>query len=115
MAKKSIASKIETSRIVISIIYILLGISSVLSAWDSIVSLDFSMPVYELISTIVGVLMFFSGIMGLAKVKGAVCHLCGVIIFVASATAVVISFMRGGYNEMSLVQALLAWLFIVCI
>ncbi len=115
MAKKSIASKIETTRIVISIIYILLGVSSVLAAWDFIVSLDFSMPVYELISTAVGVLMFIAGIMGLAKVKPAVCHLCGVIIFVASAASVVLSFLRGAYSDMSLVQALLAWLFIVCI
>jgi hypothetical protein len=115
MAKKSVASKIETTRIVICIIYILLGISSVLAAWNSIVSLDFSMPVYELISTAVGVLMFASGIMGLAKVKGAVCHTCGVIIFAVSAISVALSLIQGSYNDMSLVQALLAWLFIVCI
>lgn len=116
MAKRSIASKIETTRIVISIIYILLGISSVLTAWDFIVSLAlFSMPLFDIISVAVGVLMFFSGIMGLAKINPTVCHLCGVVIFVASAASVVLALAGGTFSETGLVQALLAWLFIVCI
>lgn len=115
MAKKSSVSKNEVIRIVVSIIYIVLGVSSVITAWDALVRLDFSSDLPELISTAVGVMMFLSGVLGLARVRLGACRFCGIIIFIASTVSFILAIVRGGAWDNSLVQALLAWLFIVCI
>ena len=114
MAKKSSVSKNEVIRIVVSIIYIVLGVSSVITAWDALVRFDFSKDLPELISTAVGVMMFLSGVLGLARVRLGACF-CGIIIFIASTASFILAIVRGGAWDNSLVQALLAWLFIVCI
>lgn len=114
MAKKKKSSKISKSdavRIVVSLIYICMGVASVFAALEALVKLDLA----GILTSAVGVLMFVSGILCLAKLKTGVCRAFGVIIFIVSTVSVVNSILGGMFDFTGLTQALLAWLFIICI
>ena len=96
-------------RIIISIIYIIWGIYSPISALRAIVALD----IPALISAGVGILMLIAGIFGLLGMKRIKCRVFGIIIFIFSAVAVVTALPALSWT--SIVTALLAWLFIVCL
>lgn len=96
-------------RIVISIIYIAWGVFSPLSAIDAVISLN----VGAIAAAAVGVLMLLAGIFGLIGIKKSKCRLFGVIIFIFAIAAVVLALPV--INWRSIVTAVLAWLFIVCI
>ena len=96
-------------RIVISIVYIAWGILSPLSALRAVVALD--LP--ALASAAVGVLMLLAGIFGLIGIKKIKCRLFGVVIFLCSVGSVVLALPAVSLH--SIITALLAWLFIVCL
>ena len=96
-------------RIVISIVYILWGIYSPISAIQAVLALNVS----ALISAAVGVLMLFAGIFGLFGMKKIKCRIFGIIIFVFSLVAVITALPTISAN--SIITALLSWLFIVCL
>ena len=96
-------------RIVISIVYILWGIYSPISAIQAVLALNVS----ALISAAVGVLMLLAGIFGLFGMKKIKCRIFGIIIFVFSLVAVVMALPSLSAN--SIITALLSWLFIVCL
>ena len=96
-------------RIVISIVYIIWGIWSPLSAIGAILTLN---PA-ALVSAAVGVVTLLAGILGIANVKKSVCKTFGVIIFVLSIIAVVMALPSISVN--SIINAILAWLFIICL
>ncbi len=93
-------------RVVISIIYILWGILSPLSVLNAILALD----IPALLSAGLGVLMLLAGIFGLLGVKRSKCKLFAVIICVFAVVSAVFAF-----SVNSLITALLAWLFIICL
>ena len=96
-------------KIVISIIYILWGLYSPISAIEAILALDIG----AIASATVGVLMLLAGIFGLFGIKKMKCRVFGLIIFVCSLVAVVVALPSLSVN--SIVTAVLAWLFIVCV
>ena len=96
-------------KVIISIIYIVWGIFSPLTAIKEIIELDIG----GLASATVGVLMLLAGVFGLMGIKKNKCRIFGVIIFVCAIVAVVLEL--PAINITSIITAVLAWLFIVCI
>lgn len=96
-------------RVLISILYIVWGILSPISAIKSLIALDLS----GIVTAVVGVFMLIAGFFGLLGIKRAKVRTFGVIIFVAAAISVAISL--PAINFVSIITAILAWLFIIAI
>ena len=96
-------------RIIISLVYIVWGIYSPISAIQAIIALDLG----AILSAAVGVLTLLAGIFGLIGIKKSKCRIFGIVIFIFSAAAAVLALPAIATN--SIVNAILAWLFIVCI
>ncbi len=104
------ASKKNVTRVIISIIFIAYGISSVFAALDALLNLDFA----GILGCALGVIMFVTGIFGLVKSQIKVCRVLGVIICILSALEFALALAGGAFVVQSLVQALLAWLYFDC-
>lgn len=122
MAKKS---KHNLFRIIVSIIYIVLGgVGAVMAVRSFIGALGGStVIVKELISTIAyvaaGVVMFVAGILGFLNIKPKLCRILGLVIFVIAAVSLVLAILSSGLGAfgllatwISLAQAVVAWLFV---
>jgi hypothetical protein len=96
-------------RILISIVYIVWGIYSPISAIQVIIALN--LP--AIVSAAVGILMLLAGIFGLFGLKRGKCKAFGVVIFVFAIVSLVLALPIISVN--SIVTAILAWLFILCI
>ena len=96
-------------RVIISLIYIAWGIYSPISVLNAVIDMNVS----ALISAGVGLLMLLAGISGLFGLKKLKCRVFGIVIFIAAVAAVVTALPAVSVN--SVVTAVLAWLFIVCI
>jgi hypothetical protein len=96
-------------KIIISIIYIAWGIASPLMAINAVMALD----VGAIASAAVGILTLLAGIFGLIGIKKMKCRIFGIVIFICSAAAVVLAL--PSISIPSIVTAVLAWLYIVCI
>lgn len=106
MAKKSTKLVLK---IVISIIYIIWGIYSPIQAFDAVLALD----VGAMISAGVGLMTLFAGIFGLIGMKKIRCRIFGIIIFVVSLAGIAAAL--PSVNVSSIITAVLAWLYIVCL
>ncbi len=93
-------------RVIISIIYIIWGALSPLLAIGALLALDVS----ALLSAGLGILMLLAGIFGLIGVKKSKCKIFAVIIFIFAVASAVFAF-----SVSSVITALLAWLFIICL
>lgn len=107
--KKSTQSTL--TRVLISIIFIALGTSSVISALQGLVTLNLSIG----IATVLGILMFITGIISFCG-KMKACRVLGVLICVLSIAMLVMSLPSATLGSLQgpalyLTQALLAWLF----
>lgn len=109
MAKKMKKNTKNVLKIIISIVYIIWGIWSPIQAFSALVALD----VGAMISAGVGILTLLAGIFGLFGMKKEKCRVFGIIICVFSIIGVVAALPT--INVSSIITALLAWLFIVCI
>lgn len=96
-------------KVIISIIYILWGIYSPITAFQAVLALD----VGAIASAAVGILMLLAGIFGLIGIKKIKCRIFGIVIFICSLAAVVLAL--PAISVQSIITALLAWLFIVCL
>ena len=96
-------------RVVISIVYIVWGLWSPISAFKAVLALDMG----AIISAAVGVITLLAGIFGLLGAKKSMCRTMGVIIFIGAIVAIV--FALPTINVNAIVNAILAWLFIACI
>lgn len=96
-------------RIIISIVYIVWGIYSPISAIQAILTLN----VGAMISAAVGILTLLAGIFGLLGMKKQNCRIFGIIILVVSIIGAAVAI--PSINVNSIVTALLAWLFITCL
>ncbi len=94
--------------IIISILYIIWGIGAPLSAINALLDLN----VGAMISAAVGLVMLFAGIFGLFRIKPLKRRVLGIIIFVGAAISLVTS-LKTGFQWQPIVQAVLAWLYIV--
>ena len=66
-----------------------------------------------MISAAVGILTLLAGIFGLIGVKKEKCRVFGIIIFIFSVIAAVLALPTIATN--SIINAILAWLFIICL
>ncbi len=98
-------------RVILSILYIIWGIAAPLSLIKAIIAFDLA----AILGLVGGVLMLLAGVLGLLKVKVSLCRSFGVIIFLINGVSFVLTLLGGGFNLTTLVSALLAWLFIVCL
>lgn len=98
-------------RVVISILYIIWGITAPITAISAILAFDIS----AIIGAAVGIVMLLAGIFGLLGIKSAKCKLFGAIIFVGAAVSFVLSLIGGGFAWSQIISAVLAWFFITCI
>jgi len=96
-------------RVIISLIYIVWGIYSPISVLNAIISLN----VGAIVSAAVGLLTLLAGIFGLIGIKKAKCRVFGIIIFIFSIVAAVLALPTIATN--SIINAILAWLFIICL
>ncbi len=97
--------------IIISLLYIIWGIGAPLSAIDAVIALN----IPAMISAAVGIIMLLAGIFGLVRIKPLKRRLFGIIIFVGAAVSVAFSLKGGvaGIQWQSVIQAVLAWLYII--
>ena len=98
-------------RVIISIVYILWGIYSPLSIIKAVFALD----VGAIIVASVGVITLLAGIFGLIGIKKKKCRAFGIVIMVLSIISIIYSIPMGGISVNSIINAVLAWLFISCI
>ena len=95
-------------KIAISILYIVWGLASPLSAISAVMALDIG----AIAAAVVGLMMLLAGIFGLIGIKKMKCRIFGIVIFICSVAAVVMALPV--ISARSIVTAVLAWLFIVC-
>lgn len=98
-------------KILISIVYIVWGIYSPLSVIKAV----FAHDVGALISAFVGVLTLLAGIFGLIGIKKMKCRIFGIIIMIFSIVSIVYTLPMGVIPTNSIINAILAWLFISCV
>ena len=96
-------------RVIISIVYIVWGIWAPVNAFKAILALDMS----AVISAAVGILTLFAGFLGLLDIRKSKCRIMGIIIFVGAVVSIVLAL--PSINVTSIVNAIIAWLFIICI
>ena len=100
-------------RLVISIVYIIWGIAAPLSLLKSVLALNFS----AILSAALGVLTLLAGVFGLLGIKKKHARIFGVVLFVLAVLSVVsaIASLSFGALAQPIINAILAWLFIICI
>ncbi len=105
-------SKYKQIRSVISLIYILTGVSSVFQALESLLALD----LVGIFASALGVLFFVSGICGLCSVKPKTLHLLGFTVMALSAASLVYAILISKSFDFTIAnQFLLSWLFMLCV
>lgn len=100
----------KIAHIIISILYIIWGITAPLTALKAILALDIG----ALLATATGLVMLLAGIFGLLRIKPLTRRLFGLIIFVLALVSVITTFVGGDFLPVgAIVQAILAWLYII--
>ena len=101
--------------IIISIVYLVWGIGAPLSLIKSLVALDLASlaSIGTLISVATGLVMLFAGIFGLLRIKPLKRLVLGIVIFVLAASSVITSLVGGQIAWQAILQALMAWLYII--
>lgn len=101
--------------VIISIVYIIWGIGAPLSLIKSLATLDLASltSIGTLISVATGLVMLLAGILGLLRIKPLKRRLLGVLILVLALAGVVTSLVGGGFSWQAVLQALMAWAYIV--
>lgn len=103
------AKKGSFTKALISIIFIALGVGSVVLAFRSLLALDIA----GVMSCALGVLMFILGILGLCKASIKACRVMAIIVCVLSAASFIMTLANGSLSGLTttLVWALLAWIY----
>jgi len=105
-------SKYKQIRSVISLIYILTGVSSVFQALESLLALN----LIGIFASALGVLMFVAGICGFFSVKPKVLHLLGFAVMILSGASLVYAILISRSFDFTIAnQFLLSWLFMLCV
>ena len=105
-------SKYKQIRGVISLIYILTGVSSVVQAWNSLLDLD----LLGIFASALGVLIFVAGICGFFSIKPRACHTLGFVIMILSLASLVYAVVFSHSFSFNIAnQFLLSWLFLLCV
>lgn len=101
--------------VIISIVYIIWGIGAPLTLISSLAALDLSSltSLAAIVSVATGLVMFFAGIFGLFRIKPLKRRILGVVIFILAASSVITSLVGGNIAWQSILQAVMAWLYII--
>lgn len=101
--------------IIISLLYIVWGIGAPLTFVKSILNLNFEsiLSIGTLLSVATGLIMLIAGILGLFRLRPIYRRLLGIIIFVLAAVSAATSLAGGHLAWQAILQAVLAWLYIV--
>ena len=101
--------------IIISIVYIIWGIGAPLTLIKSLEFLDLSSltSLGTLVSVATGLVMLLAGIFGLFRIKPLKRRIFGVIIFILAASSIITSLVDGNIVWQSILQAVMAWLYII--
>ena len=103
------STKRGLTRVLISLLYIVWGILSPVMAFKALLALDLT----GIVTAAVGVLMLIAGFYGLLDVRRAKIRTFGVIIFVVAVVSIVLSLPT--INVLTIVTAVLAWLYILAV
>ena len=105
-------SKYKQIRGVISLIYILTGVSSVVQAFESLLAID----LLGIFASALGVIIFVAGICGFFSIKPRACHTLGCIIMLLSLASLVYAVVFEKTFDFNIAnQFLLSWLFMLCV
>lgn len=101
--------------IIISIVYIIWGIGAPLSLIKDLATLNVASltSIGTLISVATGFVMLFAGIFGLLRIKPVKRRILGIVIFILALSGVITSVLGGGFSWQALLQAVMAWLYII--
>ena len=105
-------SKYKQIRGVISLIYILMGVSSVVQAFNALLAVD----LVGIFASALGVLIFVAGICGLFSVDPSACHTLGFVIMILSLASLVYAIVFKKTFDFNIAnQFLISWLFMLCV
>lgn len=105
-------SKYKQIRGVISLIYILMGVSSVVQAFNALLEVD----LVGIFASALGVLIFVAGICGFFSVDPSACHTLGFIIMILSLASLVYAIVFKKTFDFNIAnQFLISWLFMLCV
>ena len=115
MAKKAKKSTKRIVHVIISLLYIVWGIGAPLSFIRNLASLNLAsiLSIGTLLSVATGIIMLIAGILGLFRLRPLYRRFLGIIIFVLAAASAVTSLAGGHIAWQSILQAILAWLYII--
>ena len=101
--------------IIISVLYIIWGVGAPLTFIKELAALDFSslLSLGSLMAVVTGLVMFFAGIFGLLRIKPLKRRILGIVIFILAASSVITSLVGGHIAWQPILQALMAWAYIV--
>ena len=105
-------SKYKQIRGVISLIYILMGVSSVVQAFNALLEVD----LVGIFASALGVLIFVAGICGFFSVDPSACHTLGFVIMILSLASLVYAIVFKKTFDFNIAnQFLISWLFMLCV
>ncbi len=105
-------------RIVVSLIFIVLGLSSAIPGVMGLISHLPSIELYAILGVAFDIIMFLAGLLGLLRMKRLTCFVFAIIIFIGFAFTAVSGFIaNAGILTVcfAAAKALVAWLYIGCV
>ena len=104
------SSKGKLTRILISVVFIALGLDSAIRAFELLLELDIG----GILASALGIFTFITGVIGLLKIKITVCKVFAVIVGVLAAANFINALLALSFATNMLVLALLAWVYFDC-
>lgn len=104
MAKRG---KFDLTQFLISLVFIALGLDSVIFALEALLRLDTA----AIVASALGIFMFLVGILGVLRVNIKVCRVFAIIVCVLAGANFVMAALNLNFATISLVEALLAWVY----
>ena len=105
-------------RVVVSLVFIVLGLTSAVASLPSLLAGLASLEFHVAWGFAFDVIMFFAGLLGLLKLKRATCTVLAVILFIGFLIAAISSVLAVASLPtvvFSAAKAVIAWLFIGCV
>ena len=100
----------NVTKILVSVIFIALGVDSVVRAFQILLDLDLA----GILSCTLGLLMFVMGIFGILRNQIKVCRVLAVIVCILSTANFIVALAGGAFQTQMLISALLAWIYFDC-
>lgn len=104
----------KLTRILISLAFIALGLDPVINAIRTLFDGGIESFLSFILSALLGVLMFVTGVLGLLKTKISVCRVLGVFICVLAGANFITGLLNSGFQTMMLVEAILGFVYFDC-